>query len=291
MESVQFSQGRAPWYNTKNGETREPFVIGIAGGTASGKTTVCRKVLENLGLPWVVVLSTDSFYKGLTKEQHENVSEYNFDHPDAFDFDLLREKLATIREGKSVEIPVYDFVTHSRRPETETIYGADVVVVEGILSLYHKDIRDLLDLMVFVDADSDLRLARRIKRDIAERGRTLDSVLAQYVKTVKPSHDNFCTPTKRYCDIIIPHGRHNPVAIDLLTEHIRTQLSKRGVDFRPENLPETKRLIEKSTQINVMKSSSLINGTGEEDATTDHATTTKKHLRASGRDNNGEESP
>lgn len=211
------------------GDVHTPFVIGIGGGTASGKTTVCRKIIERLQLPRVVVISTDSFYKPLTKDQRSNVNSYNFDHPDAFDWNLLRDTIAQLKACKAVEIPIYDFVTHSRIEDTERLVAADVIVLEGILAFYRRDIREMIDLRVFIDTDSDLRLARRIRRDIQERGRTLESVLHQYQITVKPSFDNFCAPTKRHCHIIIPNGRHNPVAIDLLTEHVRTQLIKRGL--------------------------------------------------------------
>jgi uridine kinase len=190
-------------------------------------------MLERLGVPWVVVISTDNFYRPLTPEEMKatETGDYDFDHPKAFDFGLMAQCVRKIRKGQRVKIPIYDFKTHSRLKETETIYGADVLVVEGILALYDKRLRDLMDLKVFVDTDSDLRLARRIRRDISERGRSLENVLDQYEKTVKPSFDNFCFPTKDMADLIIPHARFNPMAIDLLVLKVKSELfDNRGFD-------------------------------------------------------------
>jgi len=221
---------RSPWYTNKGART-EPLVLGVTGGTASGKTTVCRKIIERLGIPWVVMISMDRFYRELTPEEHEmaNRKEFNWDHPSAFDWKLFEKTIADIRTGRSVEVPRYDFSTNSRLKETDTVYGADIVIIEGILVLHDKNLRNLMDIKVFVDADSDLRLARRIKRDIKERGRKVEDILEQYVKTVKPSFDDYIFPTKRYADLIVPRGGDNYVAINLLVQHVKATLKKRGL--------------------------------------------------------------
>jgi len=221
---------RSPWYISK-GTRAEPLVIGVTGGTASGKTTVCRKIIEKLGIPWVVMISMDRFYRELTPEEHvkANNREFNWDHPDAFDWKLFQRTIKDIRTGQSVEVPRYDFATNSRMKKTDTVYGADIVIIEGILVLHDKPLRDLMDIKVFVDADSDLRLARRIKRDIVERGRAVEDILEQYVKTVKPSFDDYIFPTKRYADLIVPRGGDNYVAINLLVQHVKATLKKRGL--------------------------------------------------------------
>lgn len=221
---------RAPWYNA-TGKRRQPLVLGVTGGTASGKTTVCRKIIEKLGVPWVALLSMDRFYRELTPREHKLANDklFNWDHPDAFDWDLFNRTIRGIRSGESVEVPRYDFSTNSRLAATDTVYGADIVIIEGILVLHDKTLRRMMDIKVFVDADSDLRLARRIRRDIRERGRTVDAVLDQYTRTVKPSFDDYIAPTKRYADIIIPRGGDNYVAINLLVQHIQTVLKQRGM--------------------------------------------------------------
>jgi uridine kinase len=194
----EMKDGRAPWWD-ETGRSREPFMIGVTGGTASGKTTVCRKIIDQLNLPWVVILSMDRFYRTLMPAEMElaHQGDYNFDHPDAFDWPRFNATLQAMKTGRSVEVPIYSFAEHAVMPETDTLYGADVVIVEGILSLYDKGIRDHLDLKIFVDADADLRLARRLRRDVVERGRTVEGVLEQYLKTVKPSFDDFIVQTKR----------------------------------------------------------------------------------------------
>jgi len=212
-------------------ERKPPFILGVAGGTASGKTSVCEAIISSLKDRRVSLVSQDSFYRPLTAEEKETVSEYNFDHPDAFDWALLHEKISELRNqpklGKPVEIPLYDFVTHSRMTETQTIYGADIIILEGILVFYPKELRDLFDMKIFVDADADTRLARRVIRDINHRGRDVMGVLRQYEKFVKPSFDEYINPTKKYADVIIPRGADNHVAIDLIVQHVRTKLNER----------------------------------------------------------------
>ncbi|XP_020774541.1 uridine-cytidine kinase 2-A-like [Boleophthalmus pectinirostris] len=213
---------------------RVPFLIGVSGGTASGKSSVCNKIMELLGQNeidhhqrQVAILSQDCFYRVLTPEQKSKAlkGQFNFDHPDAFDNELIISTLCDIKAGKSVHIPVYDFVSHSRKQETVTVYPADVVLFEGILMFYSQEIRDLFQMKLFVDTDADTRLSRRVLRDISERGRDLESVLAQYITFVKPAFEEFCLPTKKYADVIIPRGADNLVAINLIVQHIQDILN------------------------------------------------------------------
>jgi len=185
-------------------------------------------IIKRLNVPSVVLISMDSFYKALNAEALAKAakSDYNFDHPDAFDYPLLYQALKDLKCGKSVNIPIYDFTTHSRRRETRLINGASVVIFEGILSLYDKDVMSLMDMKIFVDTDADVRLSRRLIRDIAERGRDLKGILEQYNRFVKPSFDDFIQPTVRHADIIIPRGSENVVAIDLITKHIARRLEE-----------------------------------------------------------------
>jgi len=210
---------------------RKPFMIGVAGGTASGKSTVCDKLMEklgqnevNIGEKQVVHLSQDSFYRELNQVESEKAKKgmFNFDHPNAFDNELMENCLQSILNGKQTQIPVYDFKTNARVPGVSTtIYPSDVVLVEGILVFYYPSIRHLFDLKLFVDTDADIRLARRVMRDIEERGRDLETVLHQYTTLVKPAFEEFCIPTKKYADVIIPRGAENTVAIDLIKQHIQ----------------------------------------------------------------------
>jgi len=191
-----------------------------------GKTTVAKKIIEELNVQWVSLLSMDSFYKVLTEEQHEQAqrNEYNFDHPDAFDFDLIYKTLSELKKGKQVHIPVYNFTTHSREQQQKTIYGANVVIFEGIMTFVSKELLELMDIKIFVDTDADIRLSRRMRRDIVERGRTIDSVLAQYNKYVKPSFEYYIAPTMVCADIIVPRGGDNAIAIDLIVKHVHREL-------------------------------------------------------------------
>ncbi|NXI77611.1 UCK2 kinase, partial [Rhipidura dahli] len=221
----------------------EPFLIGVSGGTASGKSSVCSKIVQLLGQnevdyrqKQVVIVSQDSFYRVLTSEQKSKAlkGQFNFDHPDAFDNELIVKTLKEITEGKTVQIPVYDFVSHSRKEETVTVYPADVVLFEGILAFYSQEVRDLFRMKLFVDTDADTRLSRRVLRDISERGRDLEQILSQYITFVKPAFEEFCLPTKKYADVIIPRGADNEVAINLIVQHIQDILNG-GLSKRQSN--------------------------------------------------------
>jgi len=204
------------------------FIIGVSGGTASGKTSVCSLIVQNLRKETntrVQIISQDCFYKPLNPDQRKKVSDYNFDHPDSFDWDLLEKVLTDIGERKHVHIPNYDFVNHSRTVDTTEVYGVDIILFEGILAFYHPGVRNLMDLKIFVDTDADIRLARRIIRDMKHRGRDLSGILHQYLKFVKPSFEEYILPSKKYADIIIPRGADNIVAIDLIVRHIETTLT------------------------------------------------------------------
>ena len=209
------------------GGGKEPFLIGVAGGTASGKTTVCDLIMHNLQEKRVVLIAQDSYYRGLTPEEHDNVSSYNFDHPDAIDVKALVATLKALLLRNPVKVPVYDFVTHARVEETIAVEPADVIIIEGILVLAMKEVRDLCHMKIFVDTDDDLRLARRLKRDTVDRGRSVDGVITQYTTFVKPMFDTFVSPSKKYADVIIPWAQgENTVAIDLIVQHIRTKLGQ-----------------------------------------------------------------
>lgn len=212
-------------------ERRTPFMIGVAGGTASGKSTVCERLMEGLGQnevsveeKQVVHLSQDSFYRELNPLEisKANKGMFNFDHPDAFDNQLMESVLTDIINGRQTKVPVYDFKTNSRCPgQFTTIYPSDVILVEGILVFYYPTLRNLFNMKLFVDTDADSRLARRVLRDIEERGRDLEHVLHQYTTLVKPAFEEFCLPTKKYADVIVPRGAENTVAIDLIKQHIQ----------------------------------------------------------------------
>ncbi|KAI1716350.1 phosphoribulokinase / uridine kinase family domain-containing protein [Ditylenchus destructor] len=206
-----------------------PFIIGVAGGTASGKSSVCAQIVERLASSGVrkrvVTISQDSFYRDLINcDEIEKArrGDFNFDHPDAFEHPLMVSVLKDLKEGKSVKIPKYDFHNHSRiADQNEEIDSAEVVLVEGILIFFDPLLREMFNLKLFVDADPDIRLARRVERDIRERGRPLNYILHQYLNLVKPAFEDFCLPTKKYADVIIPRGADNHVAIDLIVQHIQ----------------------------------------------------------------------
>ncbi|MEM0518817.1 MULTISPECIES: uridine kinase [Aequorivita] len=201
------------------------LIIGIAGGTGSGKTTVVDQIVAELPVDEVCVISQDSYYHDTSHLSMKERSEINFDHPQAIDFDLLVCHLKKLREGNAFEQPVYSFVEHNRTGETITTYPKKVIIVEGILILSHPDIRDMFDIKIFVHADSDERLIRRLKRDIATRGRDLEEVLHRYQTTLKPMHLQFIEPTKEFADIIIPTNKYNTVAIDVIRSIIHQKIS------------------------------------------------------------------
>ncbi|KAI0710271.1 armadillo/beta-catenin/plakoglobin [Earliella scabrosa] len=220
------SHGRPPWYDEDGHTIGDAFVIGIAGGSASGKTHVARRIVQALGsIPTVVILSQDSFYRRHSPEDLALAfaNRYDFDHPDAIDMPLFAACLADLKAGRQSNIPIYSFTEHQRLDETKYLYGASIIIVEGILALHDPALRDLYDLKIFVQCDSDLMLARRIKRDVQERGRSVDGILEQYLRFVKPAYDNFVQPTSRYANIIVP-GSDNTVAIELIATHIRRKI-------------------------------------------------------------------
>lgn len=202
------------------------LVVGIAGGTGSGKTTVVRKIVESLPQNKVVLIPQDSYYRDNSHLSPEERQEINFDHPRALEFNLLAKHIEMLRAGKTIMQPVYSYLTCTRLKETIEIKPRQVVIVEGILILTSKLLRNLMDIKVFVDADADDRLSRVISRDISERGRSVTKVLERYEKTVKPMHLQFIEPTKRYADIIIPQGGNNKVGIDILTTIVRNSLNQ-----------------------------------------------------------------
>ncbi|MDT0554462.1 uridine kinase [Patiriisocius hiemis] len=201
------------------------LIIGIAGGTGCGKTTVVDQIVAELPADEVCVISQDSYYKDTSHLSYEERVKINFDHPNSIDFDLLVSHLEELRNNKPIEQPVYSFVEHNRTGETKTTHPRKVIIVEGILILTHPEIRDLFDIKIFVHADSDERLIRRLKRDIAERGRDLDEVLARYQTTLKPMHNQFIEPTKEFADIIIPTNRYNTVAVDVIRTIVNEKLA------------------------------------------------------------------
>jgi uridine kinase len=202
----------------------QPLTIGIAGGTASGKTTVARRLVERLGSHPVAVLDQDSYYRDLADLPLEERARFNFDHPDAFDTSLLVRHLTELRAGNPIEKPVYSFTQHTRTGETLRVNPGDVVILEGILVLALEPVRELLDVKVFVDSDADVRVLRRVSRDIKERGRDFDGVVEQYFRTVRPMHFGFVEPSKRYADIIIPHGGLNDIAIEMVAGAMQKRL-------------------------------------------------------------------
>ncbi|QZX99428.1 uridine kinase [Halobaculum rubrum] len=206
--------------------TYPSFVVGIAGGTGAGKTTVTRLITERVA-DSVTRIPVDNYYRDLSHLDLEERAEVNYDHPDAFEWSLLRDHLETLLSGNSVEMPQYDFEIHNRKGETETVEPTDVIVVEGILALYDEDINDMLDLRLYVETDADVRILRRIERDVVERGRDLEGVIEQYLSTVKPMHEQFIEPTKKHADLIIPEGA-NRMAINLLEEKLQNEVEGEG---------------------------------------------------------------
>jgi uridine kinase len=208
--------------------TTKPLIIGIAGGTGSGKSTFARKVADALDASSVAFIDMDAYYNNYTTLSLDERRLINWDHPNSFDWELLQSHLRALSAGKPIDKPQYDFVNHLRRPDTIPVRPADVVVIDGILLLADPRIRDLLDVKIFVDAEPDIRLIRRLRRDIAERGRPLDEVLQQYLTTVQPMHLEFVESSKRYADVIVPRGGHNEVAIAMIVAKIRNRLPTSG---------------------------------------------------------------
>ncbi len=198
---------------------------GVAGGSGSGKTTVARRIVEQVGRGRITHLVQDSYYRDIEWQSPEQLLAHNFDHPDAIDTELLVEHLQALRAGRAVDVPVYDFVRHRRSGESRRVEARPVVLLEGILLFADRRLRDLLDFKIFVDTDADLRLMRRVRRDLEERGRSLDSVLRQYLDTVRPMHLQFIEPSKRYADIIVPEGGENDVAILMVSAHVERLLA------------------------------------------------------------------
>jgi uridine kinase len=199
-----------------------PFVIGVAGGSGSGKTTVVRRIVDSLGAEQVTVLEHDRYYRDRSDLRLEERAALNYDHPDSLETDLMVQHVAQLKAGRPVEVPTYDFARYTRRVSTETALPRPAIIVEGILIFVDAPLRQMMDVKVFVDADADTRLIRRLQRDTTERGRTVQSVIDQYLSTVKPMHLEFVEPSKRYADIIVPQGGHNAVAIDMLLTLIRS---------------------------------------------------------------------
>ena len=201
-----------------------PVTIGVAGGTGSGKTTVSNQIMERVGQKNIAYLPHDAYYKDLSNLSNDERDRINFDHPDSLDTDLMIEHIKRLQQGQSVNIPVYDFTTDRRKPETLSVGPQPIILVEGILIFTERALRDLLDIKIYVDTDADIRFIRRLKRDVEERARSLDSVVEQYLGTVRPMHLKFVEPSKRYADVIIPQGGFNLVAIDMVADRIRSML-------------------------------------------------------------------
>lgn len=195
-------------------------IIGIAGGTGSGKTTVVRKIAESLPPHYVAVVPLDSYYNDTTHMTDEERSAINFDHPDAFDWKLLIEHVKQLKAGNAVEQPTYSYIESNRQKETVHVEPKPVIIIEGIMTLLNKKLRDMMDLKIFVDTDSDERLIRNIQRDVVERGRTVEMVIDRYLKVLKPMHEQFIEPTKKYADLIIPQGGDNKTGINILKSYI-----------------------------------------------------------------------
>ncbi len=203
------------------------LVIGIAGGTGSGKTTVTNAILDRLDRDRILVIQHDSYYRDISVHGGLPPEKVNFDHPDSLETELLIAHIRELKAGRCIEQPVYNFTTHRRLDETVTLTPKEIIIIDGILIFAHRELRDLMDIRIFVDTDADERLIRRIRRDILERGRSMESVMQQYINTVKPMHLEFVEPSKRWADIIIPRGSENTVAIDMVVAKITTMMEKR----------------------------------------------------------------
>ena len=205
---------------------KDVVVIGVAGGTGSGKSTLVKRLQEAFKNDDVATICHDFYYKAHPELSYEERTKLNYDHPAAFDTDMLVEHIRQLKEGKNVECPVYSFVEHNRTTETLPVAPSKVIIIDGILIFENEELRDMMDIKVYVDTDADLRLARRILRDVRERGRSMESVISQYTKTVEPMHEQFVEPSKRYADVIIPEGGFNSVAVSMLIQSIRSIVEK-----------------------------------------------------------------
>ena len=202
------------------------ILIGIAGGTGSGKTSIAKAITSDFGKSEVALIEQDAYYRDLSNLTMEKRSVVNFDHPDAVDFDFMKLQLNNLIQGNKVNIPIYDFATHTRKNETQSVERHRIIILEGILTLFHQEIRDMMDIKIYVETADDIRIIRRLKRDIEKRERTFTSVIEQYYNTVRPMHIQFVEPTKKYADIIIPEGGQNKVAVDILRTKIMTLILK-----------------------------------------------------------------
>lgn len=209
-------------------QNKRPVVIGVTGGSGSGKTTVSNKIYDQLHGQAIQIINQDTYYNDQSDMTMDERKAVNYDHPLAFDTDFLIKQLTDLRSNKAIEMPVYDYAQYTRSAKTVHVEPTDVIILEGILILDDERLRDLMDIKVYVDTDDDIRIIRRIQRDMVERGRSLNSIITQYLATVKPMYHQFVEPTKRYADIIVPEGGENQVAIDLLSTKIRDILVKRG---------------------------------------------------------------
>jgi uridine kinase len=219
----------------------KPLIIGIAGGSGSGKSTVARNVAELLTTSSVAFIDMDAYYKNFINLSLDERRRLNWDHPDAFDYDLLCSHLGALSRREPIEKPEYDFVSHLRRVEPTPVAPADVIVIDGILLFVDDRVRDLCDVKVFVDADADIRLIRRIERDTHVRGRPLDEIIEQYLSTVQPMHLQFVEPSKRYADVIVPRGGHNAIAIEMIVAKIQRRLQRSGSPVDPRRTPSAQR--------------------------------------------------
>jgi len=207
----------------------KPIIIGICGGTGSGKSTVARAIFESLPETNISIIEQDAYYKDQTHLEMEDRVKTNYDHPLAFDTDLLIRHIQTLSKGSGINKPIYDFSQHTRSQETVRVESRDIIIIEGIMIFEDKRLRDIMDIKIFVDTDADIRIIRRITRDIRERGRTLESVIGQYLSTVKPAHEQFIEPTKKFADLIIPEGGYNKVAIDIMVAKVKSIITEKTV--------------------------------------------------------------
>ena len=204
---------------------KQSILIGIAGGTGSGKTSMAKNIVRDFNPQQVVIIEQDSYYYDLKDIPMDTRNHHNFDHPEAYDFDLMKRQIRDLISGKTVNIPVYDYKTHTRSSEVHRVTGHKIIVLEGIMVLFDPELRDMMDIKIYIHTAPDIRFIRRLTRDIKHRGRTTESVIRQYLETVRPMHDQFIEPTKQYADIIIPEGGHNTVAVDLFKTKVTSLLN------------------------------------------------------------------